>query len=197
MNLDGETNLKIKKALKETWYLQEEAQLAKKRLQVNCEQPNSSLYTFTGNLIDGKKTLSLSPNQLLLRGCVLRNTAWVCGLVVFTGHQSKVMMNSTAAPSKRSTLEQQLDLLIVFMFGLLASMCLVDAIGSAVWIDKRIWYLMLDDTTEAPIFHAQFDIYQRGLSGALNFLTMVTLYSTLIPISLYVSIEIVKYIQGL
>ncbi len=56
--------------------------------------------------------------------------------MVFTGHQSKVMMNSTAAPSKRSTLEQQLDLLIVFMFGLLASMCLVDAIGSAVWIDK-------------------------------------------------------------
>lgn len=74
--------------------------------------------------------------QLLLRGCVLRNTAWVCGLVVFTGHQSKVMMNSTAAPSKRSTLEQQLDLLIIFMFGLLASMCLVDAIGSAVWINK-------------------------------------------------------------
>jgi hypothetical protein len=54
---------------------------------------------------------------------------------------------------------------------------------------------MLDDQTESAIFHAQFDINRRGLSGALNFLTMVTLYSTLIPISLYVSIEIVKYIQ--
>lgn len=54
---------------------------------------------------------------------------------------------------------------------------------------------MLDDTTEAAMFHAQFDIDRRALSGALNFLTMVTLYSTLIPISLYVSIEVVKYIQ--
>lgn len=74
--------------------------------------------------------------QLLLRGCVLRNTTWVCGLVVFTGHQTKVMMNSTAAPSKRSTLEQQLDKLIVVMFGMLASMCLVNALGAALWIHK-------------------------------------------------------------
>lgn len=43
-----------------------QSQLAKKKLQVNCEQPNSSLYTFTGNLFDGKKTLSLSPNQVPL-----------------------------------------------------------------------------------------------------------------------------------
>lgn len=60
---------------------------------------------------------------------------------------------------------------------------------------QRIWYLRLDDMTEPPLFHSQFDIEKRWLTGALNFLTMVTLYSTLIPISLYVSIEIVKYIQ--
>jgi hypothetical protein len=48
----------------------------------------------------------------------------------------QVMMNATAAPSKRSTLERQLDKLIMFMFGLLAAMCVIDAVGDAVWIDK-------------------------------------------------------------
>lgn len=37
--------------------------------EVQCEQPNNSLYTFTGNLIIEKQTLPLSPNQLLLRVC--------------------------------------------------------------------------------------------------------------------------------
>ncbi len=67
---------------------------------------------------------------------MLRNTPWVCGLAVFTGHETKVMMNATAAPSKRSTLECQLDKLIIFMFGLLATMCIVDAVGGALWIHQ-------------------------------------------------------------
>lgn len=60
------------------------------KLQIDCELPNSSLYTFTGNLILDGKTLPLSPNQLLLRGCMLRNTAHVFGVVIFTGHETKV-----------------------------------------------------------------------------------------------------------
>lgn len=35
--------------------------------EIQCEQPNNSLYTFTGNLIVEKQTLPLSPDQLLLR----------------------------------------------------------------------------------------------------------------------------------
>jgi len=106
-NLDGETNLKIRKALEKTWdyVLPEKASEFKgfvplifwlrklsfllnstlvcpvlcaleffifnldKRLtgEVQCEQPNNSLYTFTGNLIMDKQTIPLSPNQLLLR----------------------------------------------------------------------------------------------------------------------------------
>lgn len=34
---------------------------------VECEQPNNSLYTFTGNLVIGKQTIPISPNQMLLR----------------------------------------------------------------------------------------------------------------------------------
>jgi phospholipid-transporting ATPase len=89
-NLDGETNLKIRKALERTWdYLVPEKAYEFKG-EIQCEQPNNSLYTFTGNLVVQKQTLPLSPDQLLLRGCSLRNTEYIVGAVVFTGHETKV-----------------------------------------------------------------------------------------------------------
>ncbi|PKI69267.1 hypothetical protein CRG98_010340 [Punica granatum] len=66
-NLDGETNLKIRKALERTWDYSTAEKAVEFKGEVQCEQPNNSLYTFTGNLIFQKQTLPLSPNQLLLR----------------------------------------------------------------------------------------------------------------------------------
>lgn len=67
---------------------------------------------------------------------MLRNTRFVYGAVIYTGHQSKVMMNATAVPSKRSSLERRLDLLIVIMFSILAVICVVGAIGSVLSLDE-------------------------------------------------------------
>ncbi|KAJ6689039.1 hypothetical protein OIU85_005450 [Salix viminalis] len=89
-NLDGETNLKIRKALERTWDYLTPEKAAEFKGEVQCEQPNNSLYTFTGNLIFQKQTLPLSPNQILLRGCSLRNTEYIVGAVVFTGHETKL-----------------------------------------------------------------------------------------------------------
>ena len=48
--------------------------------------------------------MPLSPDQILLRGAKLQNTKWVFGLVIYTGHETKLMKNSaTSAPLKRST----------------------------------------------------------------------------------------------
>lgn len=64
--------------------------------EVRCEQPNASLYTFTGNLVLSlpgqaeEQTVPLSQASLLLRGSSLRNTKFVYGAVVFAGHESKV-----------------------------------------------------------------------------------------------------------
>lgn len=128
-NLDGETNLKIRKALEKTWDYLTPEKASEFKGEIQCEQPNNSLYTFTGNLLTQKQTLPLSPNQILLRGCSLRNTEYIVGVVLFTGQETKVMMNSMNVPSKRSTLERKLDKLILALFATLFMMCFIGAIG--------------------------------------------------------------------
>ena len=64
--------------------------------RVECEHPNASLYTFTGNLLlappttAAEATCPLSQVSVLLRGCTLRNTGSVLGIAIFTGHETKV-----------------------------------------------------------------------------------------------------------
>ncbi|XP_004238741.1 phospholipid-transporting ATPase 3-like isoform X1 [Solanum lycopersicum] len=190
-NLDGETNLKIRKALEKTWDYVTPDKVSGFTGEVQCEQPNNSLYTFAGNLIIQKQTLPLGPNQLLLRGCSLRNTEYLVGAVIFTGHETKVMMNSMKIPSKRSSLEKKLDKLILTLFSVLFSMCLLGAICSGIFIDKKYFYLRFESSSDA-----QSNPDNRFVVAALTMFTLITLYSPIIPISLYVSVEMVKFIQS-
>ncbi|XP_039003611.1 phospholipid-transporting ATPase 3-like isoform X2 [Hibiscus syriacus] len=190
-NLDGETNLKIRKGLEKTWDYSSPEKACEFKGEVQCEQPNNSLYTFSGNLVIDNQTLPLSPNQILLRGCSLKNTCFIVGAVIFTGHETKVMMNSMNVPSKRSTLERRLDKLILALFCTLFSMCLLGAMGSGMFIDRKYFYLGLRENVED-----QFNPSRRFLVIILTMLTLLTLYSTIIPISLYVSIETIKFIQS-
>ncbi|KAL0732595.1 hypothetical protein Bca4012_008804 [Brassica carinata] len=187
-NLDGETNLKIRKALERTWDYLTSEKASEFKGEVQCEQPNNSLYTFTGNLIVEKQTLPLSPDQLLLRGCSLRNTEYIVGAVIFTGHETKVMMNAMNIPSKRSTLEKKLDKLIITIFCVLFMMCLIGATGCAIVTDRDHEYLGLHKL--------DWEYRNRMTIAFFTFFTLITLFSTIIPISLYVSIEMIKFIQS-
>ena len=132
-NLDGETNLKIKQAIPETATLVSSAELSRLTGRVRSEQPNSSLYTYEATLTmqagGGEKELPLAPDQLLLRGATLRNTPWIHALVVFTGHETKLMRNATATPIKRTAVERMLNLQILMLIGILIALSLVSSIG--------------------------------------------------------------------
>jgi phospholipid-transporting ATPase len=92
-------NLKIKQALPETSSYLSPSDIINLSSIIKCEQPNNRLYNYDGTLTlnsaDGKqKDFPLDPSKLLLRGAQLRNTSWIYGIVVFTGHESKLMLNS-------------------------------------------------------------------------------------------------------
>lgn len=97
---DSETNLKIKQASPHTSSLTSPPLVNTLHGSLRSEQPNNSLYTYEGTLdlttAGGiPKQVPLGPDQVLLRGAQLRNTPWVYGLTVFTGHETKLMRNAT------------------------------------------------------------------------------------------------------
>ncbi|KAK2375943.1 putative phospholipid-transporting ATPase [Trifolium repens] len=199
MNLDGETNLKLKQGLDVMASLHEDFDFSNFRVSIKCEDPNANLYSFVGSMEFKDQHYPLSPQQLLLRDSKLRNTDYIFGVVVFTGHDTKVIQNSTDPPSKRSKVEKKMDKIIYLLFCILFFMA---AIGSVFFgittredlhnddVMKR-WYLRPDDST---IF---FDPKRASAAAMFHFLTVLMLYGFFIPISLYVSIEIVKVLQSI
>ena len=135
-NLDGETNLKIKQAIPETAGYVSPGDLSRLSGRVRSEQPNSSLYTYEATLTmdigGGEKELSLCPEQLLLRGATLRNTPWIHGIVVFTGHETKLMRNATATPIKRTAVEQMVNIQIIVLVAILLVLSLISSVGNVV-----------------------------------------------------------------
>ena len=107
-NLDGETNLKVKRALKATSAISSEEDLEHARFLVDSEAPHANLYAYNGVLRykpvdrdlkdEEEKQEAITSNELLLRGCTLRNTKWIIGLVIFTGADTKIMLNGGDTP---------------------------------------------------------------------------------------------------
>ncbi|PHH68226.1 hypothetical protein CDD80_168 [Ophiocordyceps camponoti-rufipedis] len=194
-NLDGETNLKIKQALPETSAMVSSSELSRLGGRIKSEQPNSSLYTYEATLTmqagGGEKELALNPEQLLLRGATLRNTPWIHGVVVFTGHETKLMRNATAAPIKRTKVERQLNWLVLVLVGTLLVLSVICTIGDLVLRSVQgdgLQYLYLDRIDSAAKVTRTF---------ARDMVTYWVLFSSLVPISLFVTVELVKYWHGI
>uniref|UniRef100_A0A8C8FGN8 Phospholipid-transporting ATPase n=2 Tax=Oncorhynchus tshawytscha TaxID=74940 RepID=A0A8C8FGN8_ONCTS len=187
-NLDGETNLKIRQGLPLTAGLQSLEELMGLSGRLECEEPNRHLYDFTGTLrLDNQNAVPLGPDQVLLRGAQLRNTQWVVGIIVYTGHDSKLMQNSTKAPLKRSNVERVTNVQILVLFCILLVMALVSSIGASIWnkqhTEEACWYLSRAGDISTNFWY--------------NLLTFIILYNNLIPISLLVTLEVVKFTQAL
>ncbi|KAJ5815652.1 hypothetical protein N7474_007429 [Penicillium riverlandense] len=189
-NLDGETNLKIKQAIPETAHLVNPTDLSRLSGRVRSEQPNSSLYTYEATLTmhagGGEKELPLAPDQLLLRGATLRNTPWIHGIVVFTGHETKLMRNATATPIKRTAVERMVNVQILMLVAILIALSVISSVGDLIvrrTKANKLWYLDYGSSNVVKQFF--MDIF-----------TYWVLYSNLVPISLFVTIEIVKYFHA-
>ncbi|XP_048032396.1 probable phospholipid-transporting ATPase IA isoform X7 [Megalobrama amblycephala] len=185
-NLDGETNLKIRQGLHITTEIKDIDSLMRLSGRMECESPNRHLYEFVGNIrLDGHSTVPLGPDQILLRGAQLRNTQWVHGIVVYTGHDTKLMQNSTRPPLKLSNVERITNFQILVLFGCLLAISLVCSIGQTIWkyqYGNDAWYMDLN--------------YGGAANFGLNFLTFIILFNNLIPISLLVTLEVIKFVQA-
>ncbi|KAM9070535.1 probable phospholipid-transporting ATPase IM isoform X1 [Sarcophilus harrisii] len=184
--LDGETNLKVRHALPVTSELGADiSSLAKFDGIVACEPPNNKLDKFTGDLSWKDNKYPLNNEKIILRGCVLRNTSWCFGMVIFAGPDTKLMQNSGKTTFKRTSIDRLMNTLVLWIFGFLVCMGVILAIGNSIWKhqvgDYFRAFLFQDEVGKNPIF-----------SGFLTFWSYIIILNTVVPISLYVSVEVIR-----
>ncbi|CEG45204.1 p-type atpase (p-atpase) superfamily [Plasmopara halstedii] len=192
-SLDGETNLKLRHACDATLHVRTPAQVAALSGQLRCENPNKAIGRFDGTLsvLGGAKTAELHPQPIaiknvLLRGCQLRNTDWIYGLVVNTGPDTKIMQSATATRPKWSSINETVNRMIIWLFLLLCLLCSVATTIQVIWLSQHVdesWYLTWSPTMTSQWF-VGFGYY---------FLLMYQM----IPVSLYVTISMVMFFQSI
>eukprot|EP00808_Paulinella_micropora_P018660 g27362.t1 len=189
-NLDGETNLKIR-SVPESFRKQheeEEFEVTSLSFELQCDPPSGKLDVWGGLLKYHSGEGLVSMENFIHRGSKLRNSGYVYGLCVYTGEQTKVRMNSTEdrRKIKRSRLEKYTNEQMKGTVALQVLFCILSGIRAGYWeytYKDHDWYLYLADD---PI-----------KQGFLRFFTWFIIFAYLVPISLIVSMEMVKFWQGI
>ncbi|OBA23975.1 phospholipid-translocating P-type ATPase [Metschnikowia bicuspidata var. bicuspidata NRRL YB-4993] len=194
-NLDGETNLKIKQALAfstDPKKVKRADEFMEMNFEIESEGPQPNLYSYEGAVVyekDGEVNKeSATINNLILRGCYLRNTKWIIGVVVFPGDETKIMLNSGLTPSKKSRISRQLNYYVIINFVILFVMCFVSGLASGLYYRES--------NTSRDYFEFGTIAGSPFKNGLVNFFVALILYQSLVPISLYITIEIIKSLQA-
>ncbi|XP_049629083.1 phospholipid-transporting ATPase FetA-like [Suncus etruscus] len=184
--LDGETNLKVKQAMKATFEMEGNLKLLTDfNGEVNCEAPNNKLDKFTGILTYNGRKSYLNHDKIILRGCIIRNTDWCYGLVIFTGPDTKLMQNIGNITFKRTHIDHLMNILVLWIFLILSCMCIILAIGHGTWEALKGYQFQ-------SFLPWKKYVSSSVVSAMLIFWSYFIILNTLVPISLYVSVEIIR-----
>ncbi|KAI8922887.1 hypothetical protein BC831DRAFT_58074 [Entophlyctis helioformis] len=122
--------------------------------------------------------------NVMLRGCIVRNVDYVVGIVLFTGADTKIILNGGATPSKRSNIEERMNVQVACNFAILLSFCIIITVYesrfSFGWAESQMVHLVLGGTSASLV-----------IFGA-----SIIMLQNIVPISLYVTLELVKTIQA-
>ncbi|ERE83238.1 putative protein unc-13-like protein [Cricetulus griseus] len=185
-DLDGETNLKVKQAISVTSDMEDNLELLSTfNGEVRCEPPNNKLDKFSGILNYLGYSYYLDHDRLLLRGCIIRNTDWCCGLVIYTGPDTKLMQNGGKSTFKRTHIDHLMNVLVIWIFLVLGAMCLMLSIGHGIWESSKGYFFQ-------EYLPWQHFIASSATSSVLVFWSYFIVLNTMVPISLYVSVEIIR-----
>ena len=211
--LDGEKTLKLKESPKQTAgkFNKKGERQGEFMISGNAmaDQPNPELYLLNGkmhliftnmNEKGNQEThdIPLDAKQLLLKGAKLRNTSWIIGIVVYTGHNCKIMKNAKDPVTKYSSVELLMNKALICIFILQSIFCIIAAV-------LRGYYYKNNNLEGAdggggnenkPEISFGYTIHGYSLESFLNYFTYILLLNTMIPISLIITLEIIKLIQG-
>ncbi|CAF2840318.1 unnamed protein product [Rotaria sp. Silwood2] len=186
--IDGETNLK-QKSIPSCFLNLSKPEDANFELQ--CDLPNEDIYHFHGRITLSSETnvYPCDNNNILLRGCVLRITDYVDGIIVYAGNQTKVIKSSKKTSSKHSRIERHINRDVLFSSVILLFLCLLGA-GLSLRMERSFGdnWIYVPFILDNPFQNAAGHFF----ASALRFMI---LYQVMVPIALYVSLDIVRVLQ--
>jgi phospholipid-transporting ATPase len=206
-NLDGETNLKIRSpvALAGTPAAHlapaTASDVVKLAAHIACEPPNANLHRFKGRVDVLERShandqqplasLPLSMENILLRGCRLKNSNYVIGVALYAGGDTRIMKNARRAPYKAGAFDRFLNTQITVLILVQMALCAGMAAGAVQWRRSHLEHYYFEWQARTSNNYASDFLF-----GLFKWLTFWILFSYLVPLSLFVSLEIVKYLQG-
>ena len=214
--LDGETNLKQRTCAAIPNI--ESTGLRNLELDVSVDIPNDDLSKLNGYIHNEQDHIALNLDNFILRGSELRNTDYIVGLVVYAGHDTKAMQNSKGSRTKMSNIERMMNGTILIMCLILISICFISAFGQWLWLRSyshaRVHNMTLtpsgtksmlgiDIAEISEKFLVEYKVAPYLLPQTqniayvafLSFFTFVIIFNQLIPMSLYIMLEITKLLQ--
>lgn len=184
MALDGETNLKSKQVLPEFKGCDTIQGLLACKAEFVVEDPNADLYGFDGRVTVNNKTVPLTLNEIVYRGSTLRNTPCAIGVVINSGEECKIRMNANHHPkAKRPALESVWNRVVLSLVLYVIFLTMGCSIGYYLWrksTEQYAWYIRGDSVPAEDII-----------------IGYAIMFNNVIPLALYVSLEIVKIGQML
>ena len=172
---------------------------------IQCDLPNPSLYMLNGRTnmrLNGiGNEFPLDAKNLLLKGAKLRNTEWVIGIIIYTGHNCKLMKNAKDPIIKMSSVESLLNKLLVGILIVQIILSIVSCICHSIYFKDKNEIIISKSSIseEEQLYYSWIDYLPFSLTvdTLLTFFTYFLLLNTMIPISLIITLELVKIVQGL
>lgn len=182
MALDGETNLKSKQTpASMSKVIKQQDDILRTEAEFVIEDPNRDLYSFEGRVEVGGKQAPLTLNEIIFRGSILRNTPDAVGVVIYSGEECRIRMNANKNPRiKAPALQGFVNRIVIIIVIFVILLSIFNAVAYKIWQRKEdeLWYLSGARVAFFP-----------------SFTSFVIMFNTMIPLSLYVSLEIVKLAQ--
>lgn len=143
--------------------------------------------TLEERVLAGEISFPLDPSHTAWQATTIRNVPWVVGVVVYTGNETKVGMNKSIPPSKWTKVDMIVNRAVIAVFILQLVLTILLGATGDFWLyynADRHWYL----------FESESRPWSDWLVIPFRFLLLMSL---MIPISLKVTLDAVKYVYKL
>lgn len=159
--------------------------------KIKCDEPNTEIFKFNGVVEFHYEeetqihVFAVDNSQMLLKGAKLKTNEWACGIVVYTGQNTKLIKNLSKPKVKNSKVFNKMTNFVLLVFLIQAVLCSISA--------GLNYY---NYTTYVQITNYMYKSSNPKLSSFLVYFSYLIIFKFMVPITLYVTFEVVRVCQA-